>query len=110
MYSELFTDLISPMLPERRDNWDNMSHDIHVPHVDSPMNCVQACEDFENCMQSLYKGGECYLGTEHIILGIEQGNDAGEGNGCYSTWNASRIAIWVSEQDSCAIIFPLQWI
>ncbi|KAK2623824.1 hypothetical protein QTJ16_007005 [Diplocarpon rosae] len=103
-YHELFTDFISDMIPESRENWDNMSNGVVVPGIVSAPDCIGACQDNPSCLQSLWKGDLCSLGTDKIVLG--EAHERGEGDKTWhSTWNKTRIWRWVSEQAKCSDVF-----
>ncbi|KAH7327135.1 hypothetical protein BKA65DRAFT_528149 [Rhexocercosporidium sp. MPI-PUGE-AT-0058] len=108
LYSELFVDLVWNFLPDSLENWDNMSDGITVPEIHTAENCAKACEMNRHCLQSLFNGNECKLGTAKIIFGEK--HDVGNGEKKWqSTWNKTRIAAWVSKQKRCGTIkFPFQ--
>ncbi|KAK6580987.1 hypothetical protein PZA11_006475 [Diplocarpon coronariae] len=107
-YYELFTDFISDLIPDDRENWDNKSNGVTVPDMTSAPDCLRACEENAACLQSLWNGSECWLGTEKIVLGEPHEPEQG-GNMWHSSWNKTRIASWVAEQGRCGKVeFPFE--
>lgn len=109
LYEELFKGMISDMIPDSRDDWDNQSNDEAVPDITSAEDCAAACVKDKKCLQSTFKGDECVLGTSRIVLGQKHDTDT-EGKGWTSHWNKARIAEWVAKEGPCdKIIFPFEY-
>jgi hypothetical protein len=95
-YVELFTGLMSDLIPEDLDDWDNQALGETKADINSADDCVNACKSNSNCLQALFRGDECVLGTEHIALGIKHHED---GKKWHSFWNKARIAEWVAKHE-----------
>ncbi|KAK0113522.1 hypothetical protein ONS95_013776 [Cadophora gregata] len=100
LYSELFADLVWDMIPGSLENWDNMSDGKTVPNIKTALECTRACERDRHCLQSLFNGEECKLGTKTITFG-EKHDLEDNGTTWQSTWNKTRIAAWVAKQSRC---------
>ncbi|PVH71938.1 glycosyltransferase family 31 protein [Cadophora sp. DSE1049] len=108
LYSELFADLVWDMIPDSLENWDNMSDGVTVPNITSAAECARACERDGHCLQSLFNGEECKLGTTKITFG-EKYDPENDEKTWQSTWNKKRIAAWVAKQSRCRTVkFPFE--
>lgn len=108
IYRELYEDFMAPRIPDMIDNWLNSAEDITV-NATSAAECTAACDAEPKCLNSVYqagyKGTECHLGTDKVMLGEDRREENGEETWT-SRWNTTRIAEWVTEQDACENI---QW-
>ena len=100
--------MVYDMIPGQLEDWDNKSSGENVPNTDSAEQCAKAYRDNIRCLQSLWKGDQCLLGTEKIVFGVKHGVEEG-GKKWQSTWNKTRIADWVLRQGRCdTVTFPFE--
>jgi hypothetical protein len=86
-------------IPTSLEDWDNMSDDEHLDDKESAEDCEKACDENENCLQSLFSDGKCSLGTNNVRVGKMR---RAEGDTTWrSTWNRPRIDKWASRQKGC---------
>ncbi|KAL3427940.1 glycosyltransferase family 31 protein [Phlyctema vagabunda] len=107
LHSEIFQELVWDTIPDTLMEWDNMSDDKTIKEAKSPEACIEACSINAECLQSLYNGQECKLGTKTFQLG--QKYKPGKGETWHSSWNRTRIETWMSGQDPCTKVrFPFE--
>jgi hypothetical protein len=96
-FEELFNGLVSDLIPQNLDDWDNMALGHTADDVHSYADCVDACKKESNCLQAQWKGGECVLGTDDVKLGVKhvEGDDNKRWK---SVWMKKRIGEWAERQ------------
>ena len=94
VHRELFTGMIWDTIPDYADDWSNGAEGEFVSDLGSTTECQKFCQYDENCFQSVYDGKDCVLGANFFKLGYAQ--NATETQRWQSSWNRTRIAVWVS--------------
>jgi hypothetical protein len=99
---------VSDLIPEQLDDWDNNALGSTAKDAKSFDDCVETCKNDKKCLQAQWKGDECVIGTEHVMLG-QKHLDGDENKRYRSFWKKDRIAQW-AEKHKChdGIKFPFE--
>jgi hypothetical protein len=88
---------VSDLIPEEMDDWDNSALGHTENDVSSYDDCVEACKNDNECLQSQWKGNECVIGTAHVMLGQKRMEDDRDKR-WRSFWKKERISEWAQKQ------------
>ncbi|MCJ1247137.1 hypothetical protein MMC30_004348 [Trapelia coarctata] len=124
MFMEIFEYFVHPNLNPNRTDWNNLSNDIHYTpppdnepdksyygrkwseltdteraSIESPENCLKACEANSECFQWLHHDRECVL-HRSVSLGGSQ-KQAGSSTSWTSGWMIEKIEEFRAEMKNC---------
>ena len=124
LFVDIFNHFVKPTLQPLRSDWNNLSNDItySLPpsdkpdktyagqkwtdlsdiqrsSLDSPENCMKACDADKDCFQWMHTDGECRIGRS-IKMGGSKGVE--QGRKFVSGWKFEKIERFEREMGNCS--------
>ncbi len=101
-FKEVFEKIVRPILPQRMEDWDNLSGEDRQP-VANITECRERCAANSGCFQLLYDGADCKLAW---ALSIGGKKDPNGDQHWISEWNTTRFDEWAEKQGACTPKWP----